>query len=507
VTVRLRIALTILITGLVAAAGVLVTVALAFQRFEHEGTYERANAFVGRVVGMYDDLLDLHARDPQAFIAFLRNLLLFEPDSQLYLLDADGTVLASSGRMTLAPGFKVKLAPVQQAVQVAGDRQRAPYVMGDDPEHMNADAVIAARALKRAVIRPSDGPAGYLYLVCQPPALQAGRAELFRSSLAGPALAGVAAVILLTTLLALWIIATVTRPLRDLSAAVAAAQREGFDAASAMAAREPPPAGGDEFAQLRAGFHAMLATLRSQWDALRRLDQFRRESVSNLSHDLRSPLTATVACLETLQQRWQCEPGRVDDQSLVQVALRNTRNAAQLVRSLGDLALLDEPAFRLQPMTLDLGEVLDDIVMRFADRAMRQGVTLRLDSSAAATAFAAVDVELFERAIANLVDNALRFTPAGGRITLSARSHGAAVQVEIADSGCGIEPAEIEHLFDRLYTGRAIGSAPTGEGGTGLGLAIVKRIVELHHGEVAVHSRVGQGTTVTIGLPAPPAAA
>ncbi len=275
-TVRLRIALTILITGLVSAAGVLVTVALTFQRFEHEGTYERANAFVGRVVGLYDDLLELHARDPQAFTACLRNLLLCEPDSQLYLLDADGTVLASSGRMQLAPGFKVKLAPVQQAVQIAGDRQRAPYVMGDDPEHMNADAVIAARTLRRAVIRPSDGAAGYLYLVCQPPALQAGRAELFRSSLAGPALAGAAAVILLTTLLALWIIATVTRPLRDLSAAVAAAQREGFDAASAIVARQPPPAGGDEFAQLRTGFHAMLATLRTQWDALRRLDQFRR---------------------------------------------------------------------------------------------------------------------------------------------------------------------------------------------------------------------------------------
>jgi signal transduction histidine kinase len=284
------------------------------------------------------------------------------------------------------------------------------------------------------------------------------------------------------------------------------AQREGFDAASAIIAREPPPAGGDEFAQLRAGFHAMLGTLRRQWDALRRLDQFRRESVSNLSHDLRSPLTATVACLETLQQRWQIDPARADDQSLVQVALRNTRNAAQLVRSLGDLALLDEPEFRLRPMMLDLGEVLDDIGMRFADRATRQGVILHHDNPDGATVFAAVDIELFERAIANLVDNALRFTTAGGQITLRAQAHEHGVEVEVADTGCGIEATEIEHLFDRLYSGRTAGAASTADGGTGLGLAIVKRIVELHHGEVAVRSSVGQGTTMTIRLPAAPAA-
>jgi len=96
-TVRFRLALTVLLTGLFTAVGVIATVALAFQRFEQEATYARADAFLGRVVGMYDDLLDLHQRNPVDFNTFLRNLLLFEPDSQLYLLAADGTVLAHSG--------------------------------------------------------------------------------------------------------------------------------------------------------------------------------------------------------------------------------------------------------------------------------------------------------------------------------------------------------------------------------------------------------------------------
>src|SRR4029079_16968773 len=119
----------------------------------------------------------------------------------------------------------------------------------------------------------------------------------------------------LTTLLSVWIIATVTRPLRRLTEAVAALSRRGLDDA-AMAGGEAVPAllspqastldaaPGDEFGQLVAVFRALLQRLREQWAALRRLDHFRREPVSTLSHDLRSPLTATTACLEMLEARW-----------------------------------------------------------------------------------------------------------------------------------------------------------------------------------------------------------
>ncbi|HET9206188.1 MAG TPA: HAMP domain-containing sensor histidine kinase [Burkholderiaceae bacterium] len=497
-TVRLRLALTIFITGVCTALGVLATVAMAFQRFEHETAYVRANNFIARVVDVHPDLFDLHARDPEGFIGFLRNLLLFEPDTQLYLLDARGTVMAASGRAQPKPGFRVRLDPVMEAVATAGDRRRAAYVMGDDPEHMNVDAVIAARPLRHSVIRPDAATAGYLYLVSQPPGLDAGRAEVVRSSLAGSAMSGLFALIVVLTAAAAWVVITVTRPLRDLSDAVARAQRDGFDGAAIVdSAAVPNGRPGDEFAQLRTGFNAMLARLRSQWDALRRLDQFRRESVSNLSHDLRSPLTATVACLETLDRRWAADPARGEDRAMLEVALRNTRNAAQLVRALGDLALLDEPEFKLQPMTVELGEVLDDIVMRFADRAAQQGVTLQ-QASAGDAVFAAVDIELFERAVANLVDNALKHTEAGGHVTLQADGGDDGLRVTVADTGRGIAAHDLEHLFDRLYTGSgARGDAD----GKGLGLAIVKRIVELHRGEVSVRSEIGRGTEVTIRLP------
>lgn len=506
-SVRLRLALTVLLTGLATALGVLVTVALAFERFEREAAYARADAFLGRVVALHGDLPAQQRRDPEGFATFLKNLLLLEPDSQLYLLAADGTVRASSGSKALPPDFKVAIEPVRQAAAVAAasaPQRGAAYVMGDDPEHMDEGAVIAARALEQAAIRRTAGPAGYLYLVSRKPGLPPTRMARLASHLAGPALAPVLAVVLLATALAAWIITAVTRPLAVLSDEVARAARAGFGADTPVLA---PPGGrapaDDEFGRLHTGFQALLTKLHAQWDRLRRLDAFRRESVSNLSHDLRSPLTAATASLETLQQRWR----EGEDARLLDVALRNTHNAARLVRSLGDLAVLDEDTFALRLARLDLGEMLDDIAMRFAARAARQSVAIDCDLGGEALA-AEVDVELIERAIANLLDNALRHTPAGGRIVLAARRQGEAqagwVRLEVRDSGCGIEPADLAHLFDRHFSGRAGHAARAGGGatGNGLGLAIVRRIAELHGGRVTVQSRIGDGTTVALELPA-----
>ena len=508
-TVRFRLALTVLLTGLATALGVIFAVVVAFQRVEHESIWQRGDAFLGRVVALHDDLLEQQRRSPEQLTGLLYNLLLYEPASQLYLLDAEGRVLASTGQIQLPPGFKVALAPVRQAAAAAdsGNGAQAAYVMGDDPEFMSRGAVVAARALRQASIQRSSAIDGYLYLVCRKPGLQKQGLALWRSTVMSPALLPVLAVILLATALAAWIIVTVTRPLSVLSDEVAAAARAGFSAASVPASAGATVAySDDEFGRLRSGFAALLATLRMQWDELKRLDHFRRESVSNLSHDLRSPLTATVACLETLEQRWLGDAARGEDRRLVEVALRNTRNAAGMVRSLGDLALLDEPEFKLKPMKLDLAEVLDDIALRFADRAARQGIALHFSPRGSGPTVAEIDIELFERAVANLLDNALKFTASGHAIEIAAehcdRAEGGCVRITVKDDGAGIAPADLPHLFDRLYQSRDSVAPASSEEGKGLGLTIVKRIVELHGGKVSVASEQGRGTTVTIELPA-----
>jgi signal transduction histidine kinase len=503
-TVRIKLALTVFATGIITALLVLVTVVYAFQRFEHETAYRRGTAFLMRAAATYDNLLEIHERQPDELRAWLRNMVLFEPDTQLYLLDLKGTVLASSGTVKLPSGFKVSIDPVLKAV----GQPDAAYVMGDDPERMDAHAVVAVQPVRRVMIRPDAPVAGYLYLVLHTEQLPADRWAALRMSVARPALWLVGAVVTFTTALALLIIVSVTRPLRRLTDAVATISKRGLDESgrdgeSAVQAEFAAiQKSNDEFGQLKSAFDMMLETLRRQWRELRRLDHFRREGVSNLSHDLRSPLTATVACLETLEARWSGAPD--DDRRLVEIALRNTRNAARLVQSLGDLAKLDEPEFSLRAEVVDTGELLGDICLRFADRALRQGVVLRAaePERGAMPPFAKVDVELFERAVANLVDNALKFCPAGAQITLAAAVDGGWVRVRVADTGPGIAAADVPHLFDRFYQSRQSVAPATGEGGKGLGLAIVKRIVELHGGAVAVSSVPGQGTEVVLSVPA-----
>ncbi|MBS0444682.1 MAG: HAMP domain-containing histidine kinase [Proteobacteria bacterium] len=501
-SVRVKLTLTIVATGVVTILLVIATVLYAFRRFEHETEFRRGNAFLERVVAMYDNLFELHQQSPDEFQAWLRTMVLFEPDTQLYLLDPAGTVLASSGHAKLAPGFKVAIEPVREALM----HPDMPYVMGDDPERMDADAVIAVQPVKPMRAASADPLAGYLYLVAHTEQLPEGRWDALRMSFAQPVLGLLAAVCAVTTLLAALITASVTRPLRQLTDAVSHLSQHGLDGGAASARGDLlPPATRDEFGQLTRAFETMLATLRRQWGALRRLDHFRREGVSNLSHDLRSPLTATVGCLEMLEQRWSAAGAvaSAEERRLVEVALRNTRNAARLVQSLGELAQLDEPEFKLRTEVVDAAELLDDICLRFAERAAQRGVTVEASHPpGGAAAPAALDVELFERAVANLVDNALKFCPAGARITLAAVVEGGRVRVSVDDTGPGIAPADLPHLFDRHYQSRQNVAPATGEGGKGLGLAIVKRIAELHGGDARVDSAPGRGTAVVLDLPA-----
>ena len=167
---------------------------------------------------------------------------------------------------------------------------------------------------------------------------QGGLAAL-QSTFAQPTLILILAVVGLSTLLAAWVTAAVTRPLVQLSTTVASVTRHGLEDFAATADARSGTIGlaqttaRDEFGQLNNGIRVMLNTLQAQWNTLRRLDHFRREGVSNLSHDLRSPLTATTACLETLEGRWAGDAARESDRQLVEVALRNTHNAARLVQS------------------------------------------------------------------------------------------------------------------------------------------------------------------------------
>jgi len=228
---------------------------------------------------------------------------------------------------------------------------------------------------------------------------------------------------------------------------------------------------------------------------LRRSERLRRELVANVSHELRTPLTSIKGFVETLLA------GALRDEQnsrrFLEIIEAETNRLTKLVDDLLELSRLESKGvtFRLQPV--DLGELCRALVARQQPRAERAGV--ELTCSAEPDAVVLADPDRVEQVLTNLVDNALKFTPEGGRIHVQVGRQGSEVWVSVADTGRGIPPDDLPHVFERFY--RADRSRTRTSGGSGLGLAIAKHLVEMQGGRIWAESSPGHGSVFSFALP------
>jgi GAF domain-containing protein/class 3 adenylate cyclase len=230
---------------------------------------------------------------------------------------------------------------------------------------------------------------------------------------------------------------------------------------------------------------------RQQAEQLLELDRQKTEFFQNISHEFRTPLTLTIGPLETAVAK---EHGLSHEQSVI--ALRNSRRLLRLVNQLLDLQRLD--AGRMQPSfrPCDLEEFVTQTVESFQTYCERKGIQLITCLESSPTIY--LDLEKFDKVLYNLLSNAMKFTPTGGRITVSLKTSGDHCILQVADTGIGIRTDQIPHLFERFR--QAEGSANRSYEGSGLGLALVKELVELHGGQISVDSVYGEGSTFTLWL-------
>jgi two-component system, OmpR family, phosphate regulon sensor histidine kinase PhoR len=230
------------------------------------------------------------------------------------------------------------------------------------------------------------------------------------------------------------------------------------------------------------------------------LEQVRTEFIANVSHELRTPLTAIQGYLETLQA------GALEDtqhaRRFLEIVARHTERLGRLLNDLTDLSNIElgRVTLRLEPVSLD--ELVESVLTIITPRAESGGVALATELTSDLPAVLA-DHDRLAQILINLVDNAVKYTPAGGRVTVAAH-HEAGDRVEIAvrDTGIGIPPEDLPRITERFYR---VDKARSRElGGTGLGLAIVKHLVLAHGGELAIESEVERGTTVRFTLPVAP---
>jgi signal transduction histidine kinase len=335
------------------------------------------------------------------------------------------------------------------------------------------------------------GSAGaYLYVVLRGQAAQTLAEELSNSD----ALREIAVGLLLATLIAgvvlVLALSRLTRPLRELASSLRTF-RTG-------ASTRDTGADGDEISVLRAATQHMRRRIEEQFAGLEEADQVRRELVSNISHDLRTPLSSVQGYVEAVLLRGD----QFDAETRAQHLRTALRHAAQLGKRIGDLfelSKLDAGRVEANREVFCLAELLQDVIQSYQLGAQQRDVRLHLAAGSHMQARVLADIALIERALQNLIDNALRFTAAGGEIVVAIAAEAGQLKVSVTDTGTGIAREHLPHIFERYWRAADAVDAEPGSS-AGLGLAIVKRILDLHGSVVRVQSELRRGTRIEFML-------
>lgn len=224
-----------------------------------------------------------------------------------------------------------------------------------------------------------------------------------------------------------------------------------------------------------------------------RVDQVRRDFLSNVSHELRTPLAAIQALVDTIEAG-AVEPGQ-ETQAFMARIHQQVRRLTTLVNELLDLSRIESGAVALAPESLDLAQVVAEAVSLLQVKLDQTGV--RIEVPPVPGPLADADHAAILRVVTNLLDNAIKYSPRGSTIHASTEDENELVSLAVTDEGPGIPPADLDRVFERFYTGDA-SRATTG---VGLGLAIVKHLVRAHGGTVSAASTPGKGATFTVKLP------
>jgi two-component system sensor histidine kinase BaeS len=392
-------------------------------------------------------------------------------------------VFRVAARLTGAAVYRV--APAGRLVLAAGQTPDDVPV-----ETLDVGRLEAGQALTGTV---SAAGGGVLY-VAQP--VTAGRVQavivLSRQASGGRGLLGPLAGRLLVAAfvavgvgvgLAAYLARRIARPLRDLAGAASGVARGRFDL-------RVPVTSDDEIGVVASSFNRMA-------EELGRADRKQREFFLSVSHELRTPLTTIQGYGEAIEDG-TIEPGRQPEAAAVIV--RESRRLARLVADVLDLARIDARRFQISPTDVPVEAVLRSVQQAFAPKAAEAGVEIAVHCQPPAGVAVQADRDRLVQVLSNLVENALRYTPAGRRISLEGGRRDDSVEIRVTDGGLGLEPGDEEHAFDRQYLwGKYRGVRDVG---TGLGLAITRELVEAMGGSVRAGNAPGGGAQFTIRLPA-----
>jgi signal transduction histidine kinase len=254
----------------------------------------------------------------------------------------------------------------------------------------------------------------------------------------------------------------------------------------------------DELGHLAANLNRMNDELGQLYGRLEEASRHKSEFLANMSHELRTPLNAIIGFSEVLIERMFGDLNERQEEYLNDI-LTSGQHLLSLINDILDLSKVEAGRMELELGEFSLREALENGLTMLKERAGRHGIALGLEIDPGLAVLEA-DERKVKQVVFNLLSNAVKFTPDGGRVDLSARAVDGEVEIAVRDTGIGIAPEDLPHVFDEF---RQVGQGEAKAEGTGLGLALAKKFVELHGGRIRAESEVGAGSIFTFTLPRP----
>ncbi|WP_343487589.1 HAMP domain-containing sensor histidine kinase [Allomuricauda sp. d1] len=400
---------------------------------------------------------------------------------EVYLLDKEGHVMYSVVLDHDAPETnekKVNLAPIQQFIAQNGQG----YILGDNPKNPENQSVFSVAKFEKG------GKEGYVYIVLAGEEYLTARASLMDSYFMRLGLRGSILTLIFAAVLGILSVWYLTKNLRELVFAAKRFQQGDLEYRIKDAEKT-------DLAGVATTYNEMADTILTDIEKIKSLENLRRELIANISHDLRTPLSIIQGYIETLQMK-DAELSQKQREEYLNTINKGCERLSKLIGQLFEYSKLEANQIEPQKEPFLIADLANDIHRNYKVLAEQNDIDLKLEMEEGIPLVFA-DISLVERAIQNLMDNALKFTPQGGEVVVKIIPKEDSVEIVIKDSGPGIAKDNQALIFERYR------QTKTGEQkeGAGLGLAIVKKIMELHNASIQVFSKPNEGTAFSFSLP------
>ena len=431
---------------------------------------------VQEVQGLYDG--DSVAQSKMSDL--MHHVMATNPATEVYLLDLEGNILKHVAMNKEVKATHVDLVPLETFIEKDGKL----FILGDDPKLPGSKKIFSA-----APYLHEGNKVGYIYTIVGGNDYDALLKEHQGSYIRKLSVRNILYSLFAALAIGLLTVYLLTRNLNKISNAF-----KSFQNGNHTARVEGVEHG--EMGLLATTFNDMADTIESNIKELQSVDNLRKELIANISHDLRTPIASIRGFIETIMIKGD-ELNEEEKRRYMEIVLKNSDRLKKLVDDLFELSKLEAEQRSIQPEAIQMAELLQDIADKYRIIAKKKGISINTVYSKDLPLVYA-DIALIDRALQNIIDNAIEHCKAGDVVSLELIREDELVKISITDTGSGIPPQELPHIFERYRKGKFLTDS---EKGSGLGLAIVKKIMDVHNATIHVKSVLNQGTEFFFRLP------